>query len=121
MSLCTELSIFTLKMRKTLEIKIAGFGSCCGNRAFDAEHVVAYEASEMMRVWLKKGLVDCAIVACEGAGTVITANGRLVQGIGARLTRIISISPIPEVIERVGRRLELFWIRLLHGLTSLKV
>jgi len=33
----------------------------------------------MMRVWLEKGLVDCAIVVCEGAGTVITANRRLVR------------------------------------------
>jgi hypothetical protein len=71
--------IYAEDVRKTVEMKIAGFGFCCGNRAFDAEPVLACGASEMMRVWLEKGLVDCAIVVCEGAGTVITANRRLVR------------------------------------------
>jgi len=88
-------------VRKSVEVKIAGFGFCCANRLFDAEPVVAYGASEMMRCWLEKGLVDCAVVACEGAGTVITANGELVQGIGGRLTGIIKTSPIREVITRI--------------------
>lgn len=86
---------------KSVEMKIADFGFCCGNRVFNAEPVVAYGASEMMRVWLEKKLVDCAIVVCEGAGTVVTANGKLVQGIGARLTGIIRTSPIREIIERI--------------------
>jgi len=89
-------------VRKSVKTKIAGFGFCCRNRVFDAESIVAYGASEMMRVWLEKELVDCAVVVCEGAGTVITTNGRLVQGIGARLTGIIKTSPVREVIERIG-------------------
>jgi len=88
-------------VRKSVEMKIAGFGFCCGNRLFDAEPVVAYGASEMMRVWLEKRLIDCAVVVCEGAGTVITPNGRLVQSIGARLTGIIKTSPIQEIIKSV--------------------
>lgn len=88
-------------VRKSVEKKIAGYGFCCGNRAFHAEPVVAYGASEMMEVWLEKGLVDCAVVVCEGAGTVITANGKLVQSIGARLTGIIKTSPIKEIIKHV--------------------
>jgi len=90
-------------VRKSVEMKVAGFGFCCGNRAFDDEPIVAYGASEMMRVWLEKGLVDCAVVVCEGAGTVITANGRLVQAIGARLTGIVRTSPIPEIIQKIRR------------------
>jgi putative methanogenesis marker protein 8 len=88
-------------VRKTVETKIARFGFCCGNRCFNAEPIVAYGASEMMSVWLDKRLIDCAIVVCEGAGTVITSNGKLVQAIGARLTGIIKTSPIREIIERV--------------------
>ena len=88
-------------VRKSVEMKIAGFGFCCGNRAFDSEPIVAYGASEMMHVWLDKKLVDCAVVVCEGAGTVITANGRLVQGIGARLTGIIKTSSIRQIVERI--------------------
>ena len=88
-------------VRKSVEMKVAGFGFCCGSRAFDAEPIVAYGASEMMRIWLEKRLIDCAVVVCEGAGTVVTANGELVQSIGARLTGIVRTSPIRETIERI--------------------
>jgi putative methanogenesis marker protein 8 len=91
--------ISTETVRKTVEKKIAGYGFCCANRVFNSEPVVAYGASEMMRVWLEKGLIDCAVVVCEGAGTVITANGKLVQSIGARLTGVVKTSPIPKVIQ----------------------
>jgi len=88
-------------VRKSVEKKIAGYGFCCGNRLFNTEPVVAYGASEMMRVWLEKRLIDCAVIVCEGAGTVITSNGKLVQAIGARLTGIIRTSPIKEIIKHV--------------------
>lgn len=88
-------------VRESVEKKIGSYGFCCANRAFEAEPVVAYGASEMMRVWLEKRLIDCAVVVCEGAGTIITANGRLVQSIGARLTGIIRTSPIKEIIAHV--------------------
>ncbi|MEM0008297.1 MAG: DUF2099 family protein [Candidatus Bathyarchaeia archaeon] len=88
-------------VRKSVEMKIAGFGFCCGNRVFNDEPIVAYGASEMMRVWLEKGLIDCAVIVCEGAGTVIIFNGRLVQAIGARLTGIVKTSPIPEIIRKI--------------------
>jgi putative methanogenesis marker protein 8 len=88
-------------VRKSVEMKIAGSGFCCANRNFDAEPIVAYGASEMMHVWLKKKLIDCAVVVCEGAGTVLTSNGELVQSIGARLTGIIKTSPIKETIEHI--------------------
>jgi putative methanogenesis marker protein 8 len=88
-------------VRRSVEMKIAGYGFCCENRLFDAEPVVAYGASEMMNVWLEKKLIDCAVIVCEGAGTVITANGDLVQSIGARLTGIVKTSPIREIIERI--------------------
>ena len=61
-------------VRKSVEEKITDWGFCCRNRCFDAEPVVAYGASEMMQVRLEKGLIDCAVVACEGAGTVITSS-----------------------------------------------
>jgi putative methanogenesis marker protein 8 len=88
-------------VRRSVEMKIAGRGFCCGNRAFDADPVVAYGASEMMRVWLENSLIDCAVVVCEGAGTVMTTNGKLVQGIGARLTGIVKTSPIRETIKHI--------------------
>lgn len=90
-------------VKKSVETKIEGFGFCCKNRQFDFDPIVAYGASEMMSVWLNKGVIDTAVVVCDGAGTVITSNGKLVQGIGARLTGIIKTSPIREVIEHIER------------------
>ncbi|MEM3695042.1 MAG: DUF2099 family protein [Candidatus Bathyarchaeia archaeon] len=88
-------------VRKTIEKKISGYGFCCESRLLNAEPVVAYGTSEMMQVWLEKALIDCAVVVCEGAGTVITSNGRLVQAIGARLTGIVRTSPIESTIKRI--------------------
>ncbi|MEM3536371.1 MAG: DUF2099 family protein [Candidatus Bathyarchaeia archaeon] len=88
-------------VRKSVETKVVSFGFCCEERSFNAEPVVAYGASEMIRVWLEKKLIDCAVVVCEGAGTVITTNGELAQAIGARLTGIIKTTPIKAIIERI--------------------
>lgn len=90
-------------VRKSVEMKIAGYGFCCRDRAFNSGSVVAYGASEMMQVWLDKGLIDCAVVVCEGAGSVIATDGRLVQSIGARLTGIIKTSPVNETIEHIEK------------------
>lgn len=97
-------SIDSQAVCRSVEKKISSYGFCCRNRAFDAEPIVAYGASEMMRVWLERGLVECAVVVSEGAGTVITQSGKLVQSIGARLTGIIKTSPIREVIEKIEAR-----------------
>jgi putative methanogenesis marker protein 8 len=88
-------------VKRSVEKKIERFGFCCKNRDFGFDSIVAYGASEMISVWLDKELIDCAVVVCDGAGTVITSNGKLVQGIGARLTGVIKTSPIPEVIEYI--------------------
>jgi len=88
-------------VRESVEKKIQGFGFCCGDRSFQSKAIVAYGASEMMQVWLDEGLVDCAIVVCEGAGTVVATRGRLVQSIGARLTGIVKTSPITEIIRHI--------------------
>ena len=50
---------------------------------------------------MKGGLIDCAVVVCESAGTVLAFKGSLVQAVGARLTGIIKTSPIPEIIMRI--------------------
>jgi hypothetical protein len=57
----------------------------------------------MMQFWLEKGPIDCAVVVCEGAGTVLTFKGSLVQAIGARLAGIGRTSPIPEIITRIRK------------------
>lgn len=88
-------------VKKSIEMKIASFGFCCENRIFSDDMIVPYGSSEIIRVCMEKKMVDCAVTVCEGAGTVITDNPKLVQAVGARLTGIIKTSPIKGIIEHI--------------------
>jgi len=88
-------------VKKTVETKMQTHGFCCHHRVFDDTIVVPYGASEVIKTCMETKLLDCAVVVCEGAGTVITSNPSLVQGIGAHLTGIIQTSPITEVIKHI--------------------
>jgi len=88
-------------VKKIVEAKMRNYGFCCQHRVFDNSVVVPYGASEMIKACMKNGLLTCAVIVCEGAGTVITWNPSLVQGIGARLTGIIKTSPIPGIIKHI--------------------
>lgn len=88
-------------VKRMIETKMKKYGFCCGHRVFDDSIVVPYGASEMIKVCMENRLLDCAVTVCEGAGTVITWNPSLVQGIGARLTGIIKTSPIQETIRHI--------------------
>ena len=88
-------------VKKTVETKMRTYGFCSEHRIFDDSIVVPYGASEMIKVCMEQGLIQCAVTVCEGAGTVITWNPSLVQGIGARLTGILKTSPIKGIIQRI--------------------
>jgi len=88
-------------VKKTVEFKMQNYGFCCQHRAFTDEPIVAYGASEIIETCMEAKLLDCAVVVCEGAGTVITSNPSLVQGIGAHLTGIIKTSPIKRIIQHI--------------------
>jgi len=88
-------------VKRTAEIKIKDLGFCCENRIFDESSVVPYGSSEIISVCMRKGLLDCAVSVCDGAGTVIAESADLVQAIGARLTGIVRTSPIKSTIDYV--------------------
>jgi putative methanogenesis marker protein 8 len=52
---------------------------------------------------LTKGMIDCTVIVCEGAGTVIVTDPELAQGIGGRISGILETSPIESVINAIGR------------------
>ena len=62
---------------------------------------IPFGASEMMMRAVQKGVLDAAVVACEGAGTVVAYSPELIQGIGARMNGLFQTSPIPETIRRI--------------------
>ncbi len=90
-------------VKKHLERKIKNmFHLCSPNRVltinFDG---VGYGASETFCTGLKHGLIDSVVEPCDGAGTVITSDPYIVQGIGIAMNALISTTPIPEVISRL--------------------
>jgi putative methanogenesis marker protein 8 len=57
-----------------------------------------------MMTGLRTGLIDTTVTACDGAGTVITDNPGLVQGMGAQISGLVETEPIQEIIDGIGER-----------------
>lgn len=85
-------------VRRKIISRMERLGFASKDRAFITEPLVPFGASEILMSCLEEGIFDCAITVCEGAGTVISPNPKLVQMIGAFLTGIIETTPIPEII-----------------------
>lgn len=62
---------------------------------------IPFGASEMMMRAAQRGVLDAAVVACEGAGTVIADTPDLIQGIGARMNGLFYTSPLSGTIARI--------------------
>lgn len=87
-------------VRRIIEEKMRELGYFCPHRSLRSDHAVPFGSSEMISSVMGE-LLDCAVVVCDGAGSVIAWNPELVQGIGARMTGLLRTTPIPEVIERI--------------------
>ncbi len=87
-------------VKKIVEDKMREYGYFCPNRSLKSSLAVPFGSSEMISSVMNE-LIDCAVVVCDGAGSVITWNPELVQGIGARMNGLLRTTPIPEVIERI--------------------
>ncbi len=58
---------------------------------------VSFGASEMIADGMKAGLVDAAVVVCEGAGTVVATKPEVVAALGAHMTGLVKTEPIEEI------------------------
>lgn len=89
---------------RAIESKIRDHGLFTHKRKLLAGDVaIPYGASEILMFALDKKMIDAAVVVCDGAGTVITDNAQLVQGIGARMNSLVLTSPIKGVIDRLEK------------------
>jgi putative methanogenesis marker protein 8 len=77
---------------------------CTGERVVEMDAFVGFGASETFMTALRSGLLDSTVTVCEGAGTVITANPALVQGIGGRLSGVIETTPVEGILKRITDR-----------------
>ena len=92
------------EVRKNMEFRIRDFGLFTPQRKLEMDIFVGFGASEVMMTGLNRGMLDVTVTVCDGAGTVITANPRLVQGMGARISGLVETDPITEVIKGIEQR-----------------
>ena len=53
---------------------------------------------------MREGLVDAAVVVCEGAGTVVATRPEVLQAIGAHMTGLVKTEPIKEIQDGLEKR-----------------
>ena len=91
-------------VKANIEYRIKAFGMCTpGREVMDTREFVGFGASELLSFGLHKGLLDAVVLACDGAGTVVVTKPAMVQGIGGRMSGLVSTSPYPEVMDRIER------------------
>ncbi|MDR0439161.1 MAG: DUF2099 family protein [Methanocalculaceae archaeon] len=85
-----------------ISARIQRFGMCTRERGIlDEETFVLFGASELMSTGLRTGTLEAAVIVCDGAGTVIVRTPEMVQGIGGRMSGLVSTTPHLEVIARI--------------------
>jgi len=90
--------------KKNMEYRIRELGMFTPQRRFDHGVFVKFGASEIMMTALRRGLLDTTVTVCDGAGTVISSDPGLVQGMGALMSGLIETDPIPEIIAGIEAR-----------------
>lgn len=91
-------------IRKHVEKKISSVGMFTESRVVEStEDLVPFGASEMLMNAKKKGLIDCAVLVCDCAGTVIATTPELIQGIGGLMAGLVFTTPIESVICRLEK------------------
>lgn len=91
-------------IRKNIQFRIDDFGMCTPQRIVEMDDAVTVGVSEILKTNMENGNIDCVVGACDGAGTVLMTNPRIVQGVGARVSGLVSTTPIPEVIHKLEEK-----------------
>ncbi len=78
-------------VRQALEGHMREMGMYGPDRVLETDRrPVSFGASEIIMDGLIEGLVDAAVVVCEGAGTVVAMRPEVLQAVGAHMTGHIS-------------------------------
>ena len=91
-------------VRANIEHRMKAFGMCTPDRdVLGTREFVGFGASELLGFAAENGLIDAVVLACDGAGTVIAKDPALIQGIGGRMSGLVSTTPIRKVIRRIEK------------------
>ena len=89
-------------VRRNIEHRINSFGMCTPDRQItDEDRFIGFGATEMLGAALSVGIIEAVIVAGDGVGTVVVSDPAMLQGIGGRMSGLVSTSPIQEIIDRI--------------------
>lgn len=89
-------------IKNNITKRISEFGMCTPQRSIDVPDTMSFGTSETLRTNMEKGYVDCVVGACDGVGTLLMSEPGIVQGVGGRVSALISTTPIKEVMDNVG-------------------
>ena len=90
--------------KKNMEYRIRELGMFTPQRRFDHGVFVNFGVSEILMTALRRGLIGTTVTVCDGAGTVISGDPGLVQGMGALMSGLVETEPIPEIIAGIEAR-----------------
>jgi len=90
-------------VKENIEFRMGNFGMCTESREVRMRDFLAFGVSETLSSALRHGMLDCAVIAADGCGTVVVTDPEIVQGLGGRISGICETSPIQCVIDAVGR------------------
>jgi len=89
-------------IRENIRHRIRSFGMCTPHReVLDHREFVGFGASELLSFALRERFIDAAVIACDGAGTVVATRPEMVQGIGGRMSGLVRTTPYPAVMDRI--------------------
>ena len=91
--------------RLGVEMRIKQWGMCTNERMVESEDDgIDFGVSEITSCAIRSKLLDAAVVACDGAGTVVASDPKVVQGIGKAMSGLLETSPLQGVISRLKER-----------------
>ncbi|TFG04486.1 MAG: DUF2099 family protein [Promethearchaeota archaeon] len=87
---------------KSMEWKIKSFNLCTKNRILRFKlQGIGYGASELLMTALSNQIIEAAVIPCEGAGSIITTDKFVVQGIGIVTPALLHTFPMSEISFRL--------------------
>lgn len=90
---------------KTLQAHMQELGMYGSQRVLELrEKPVSFGASEILMDAMGEGLVDAAVLVCEGAGTLVTARPEVLQAVGAHMTGLVETETIRETQDGLEER-----------------
>lgn len=93
---------FKNTVQDAVEEKISQFGFFTEDRKIYQKDIsIPYGASEILMYALRKRQIEAAVTVCDGAGTVISSNPEVIQGIGARMNGLFFTTSFQYLVKRL--------------------